>query len=358
MSEDKRKKFADLNIHGIESGSEFEHSRINVDEDEDTQRDLAKMAEIEERNAKMERIRLDKEKVVGSEVKKTVRDGVQIRTYRVAPGADTVYNVRTESEIDREIAEYRKKKEKEQEDLFDLNIDSRSVSAEDAQSQIRIDPEQVAEYLKKIVKDDRIVCIGDSITYGFEVEGTLTWIGRLRREEEINLLNVGINGDTCGNMLGRFKEHVIDLAPKAVFIMGGGNDILAGTPLEYVTNSVAMMAQMALNKGIVPIIGIAPEPSPKDVPKEWHQLMDYNQVREQMATYKEWLTTFAKANLLPYIDFDTGMKTKLHTGYGRYFMDGVHPNPAGHKIMASIAKQGFQDMGILPKPEEDDRFSL
>ena len=78
MSEDKRKKFADLNIHGIESGSEFEHSRINVDEDEDTQRDLAKMAEIEERNAKMERIRLDKEKVVGSEVKKTVRDGVQI----------------------------------------------------------------------------------------------------------------------------------------------------------------------------------------------------------------------------------------------------------------------------------------
>ena len=203
-----------------------------------------------------------------------------------------------------------------------------------------------------------INALGDSITYGFEVEGTLTWIGRLRREEEINLLNVGINGDTCGNMLGRFKEHVIDLAPKAVFIMGGGNDILAGTPLEYVTNSVATMAQMALNKGIVPIIGIAPEPSPKDVPKEWHQLMDYNQVREQMATYKEWLITFAKANLLPYIDFDTGMKTKLHTGYGRYFMDGVHPNPAGHKIMASIAKQGFQDMGILPKPEEDDRFSL
>ena len=110
MSEDKRKKFADLNIHGIESGSEFEHSRINVDEDEDTQRDLAKMAEIEERNAKMERIRLDKEKVVGSEVKKTVRDGVQIRTYRVAPGADTVYNVRTESEIDREIAEKERKR--------------------------------------------------------------------------------------------------------------------------------------------------------------------------------------------------------------------------------------------------------
>lgn len=360
MSEDKRKKFANLNIHGIGDNQDgkFEHSEINVDEDEDTKRDLAKMAEIEERNAKIERITLDREKVVGSQVEKTVKDGVHIRTYRVADGADTVYNVRTESEIDKEIADYQKKKEKEQADLFDLDMNSKAVSAQEAQEQIKIDPEQVAEYLEKIVKDDRIVCIGDSITYGYEVEGTLTWIGRLRREEEINLLNVGINGDTCGNMLARFKEHVIDLTPKAVFIMGGGNDILAGTPLDYITNCVAMMAQMALNKGIVPMIGIAPEPSPKDVPKEWHQLMDYNQVREQMATYKEWLITFAKANLLPYIDFDTEMKTKLRAGYGRYFMDGVHPNPAGHKLMASIAKKGFQDMGILPKPEDDDRFAL
>ena len=344
MSEDKRKKFANLNIHGIGDNQDgkFEHSEINVDEDEDTKRDLAKMAEIEERNARMERITLDREKVVGSQVEKTVKDGVHIRTYRVADGADTVYNVRTESEIDKEIADYQKKKEKEQADLFDLDMDSKAVSAQEAQEQIKIDPEQVAEYLEKIVKDDRIVCIGDSITYGYEVEGTLTWIGRLRREEEINLLNVGINGDTCGNMLARFKEHVIDLTPKAVFIMGGGNDILAGTPLDYITNCVAMMAQMALNKGIVPMIGIAPEPSPKDVPKEWHQLMDYNQVREQMATYKEWLITFAKANLLPYIDFDTEMKTKLRAGYGRYFMDGVHPNPAGHKLMASIAKRDFR----------------
>lgn len=227
----------------------MEHSEINVDEDEDTKRDLAKMAEIEERNARMERITLDKEKVVGSQVEKTVKDGVHIRTYRVADGADTVYNVRTESEIDKEIADYQKKKEKDRRICSIWIWIQRQSAHKRHRSRLKIDPEQVAEYLEKIVKDDRIVCIGDSITYGYEVEGTLTWIGRLRREEEINLLNVGINGDTCGNMLARFKEHVIDLTPKAVFIMGGGNDILAGTPLDYITNCVAMMAQMALNKG-------------------------------------------------------------------------------------------------------------
>ncbi len=335
----------------------FEHTEIDIDQDDQTKKALARMAEIEERNANMERITLDREKVVGADVKKTVQDGIQIKKYSVAEGADTIFNVRTESEIEKELESYRERQQREDE-IIGGTSESSAISAQEAEKSIKIDPEEVAEKLAQIVKDDRIVCIGDSITYGFEVEGSLTWIGRLRREEEINLLNVGINGDTCGNMLARFKEHVVDLSPKAVFIMGGGNDILGGTPLEYITNSVATMAQMALDKGIVPMIGISPEPSPKDVPAEWKQLLDYDQVREQIATYKEWLITFAKANLLPYIDFDTEMKSKLRSGYGRYFFDGVHPNPAGHKIMAGIAKKAFQDMGILAKPTDDDRFAL
>lgn len=359
MTEDKRQKFAKLKVdEGLgKNRGDFQHSKINVEEDEQTKKDLARMAEIEERNAGMERIRLEREKVVGADIQNTVQNGMQVRTYSVAKGADTIYNVKTESEIDKAIMDY-ERRQMEQQDADMENLASCAVSASDAAADIQIDPEEIGEYLEKIVKDDRIICIGDSITYGYEVEGTLTWIGRLRREEEINLLNVGINGDTCANMFSRFKEHVIDLSPKAVFIMGGGNDILAGTPLEYVTNNIAMMAQMALNKGIIPMVGISPEPSPKDVPKEWHQMMDYDFVREQIATYKEWLLAFAKANQLPYIDFDTEMKAKLRSGYGRYFIDGVHPNPAGHKIMAAIAKKGFQDMGILPKPEEDDRFAL
>ncbi len=335
----------------------FEQSEIDIEKDEQTKKDLARMAEIEERNANMERIVLEREKVVGADVTRSVQDGIQIKQYRVSEGADTIYNVRTESEIEKEVKSYRDHMQYDDDGVTGA-AESSAITAEEAAAAIKIDPEEVAEKLAQIVKDDRIVCIGDSITYGYEVEGSLTWIGRLRREEEINLLNVGINGDTCGNMLTRFKEHVVDLSPKAVFIMGGGNDILSGTPLEYVTNNIAMMAQMALNKGIVPMIGIAPEPSPKDVPQEWKQLMDYDQVREQIATYKEWLITFAKANLLPYIDFDSGMKNKLRSGYGRYFFDGVHPNPAGHKIMAGIAKKGFQDMGILPEPEDDGRFAL
>lgn len=305
--------------------------------------------------------------------------GVQVKTYTLEDQNSTVFKVYTEKEIEDKIYEYDKKKHLEEEKRFmerqkktadqmkaemfaemeDAGFDFGDVSSEG--NSVMLDPENIATKMKTIVKDDRIVCIGDSVTYGYMVEGSLTWIGRLRREEEINLLNVGLNGDTTEGMFMRFNEHVIDLNPKACLIMGGGNDIIGGVPLEIVTNNIAMMCQRALEKGIVPMIGIVPTPEHKKVPEQWKGFIDYDQVKENLAIFKEWLITFSKANNLPYIDFDTNMKEKLRAGYSRYFMDGAHPNPAGHRMMAAIAKEAFIEMGILKpkeKPDMADKFSL
>ena len=59
-----------------ETDGKFEYDEIDVDNDEQTKEDLKKIAEIEERNEKMERIRLEREKVVGADVKKQVQDAV------------------------------------------------------------------------------------------------------------------------------------------------------------------------------------------------------------------------------------------------------------------------------------------
>lgn len=309
-------------------------------------------------------------------VENTTIDGMAVRTYTLLDQDDSLFRVLSEDEIAKKEAEYQKKQMEEADRQFDererrmnaqisgemddSGFDAGAVKAEGAADRVRLDHEQVEERLKTIKKDDRIVCIGDSIVYGYEVEGTLTWIGRLRREEEINLLNVGLNGDTTEGMFDRFKEHVVDIEAKAVVILGGGNDIIGGTPLEFVTNNYAMMCQMAMNYGIVPIVGIAPEPDHKRVPKEWKTMIDYDANVKNLQIYKEWLLAFAEANHMPVIDFDTGMKSRLKAGYSRFFMDGAHPNPAGHKIMAAIAKEAFQEMGILPveKPPVDDRFAL
>lgn len=307
--------------------------------------------------------------------------GIHLKTYTLEDQNASIYQIQSEKEIEEKIIAYEEKMRLEEEKKFmerqkktaaqmkaemfaemeDSGFDFGEIASEGAADSVVLDPEKIATKMKSIVKDDRIVCIGDSITYGYMVEGTLTWIGRLRREEEINLLNVGLNGDTTEGMYMRFNEHVVDLNPKACLIMGGGNDIIAGVPLDIVTNNIAMMAQRALDKGIVPMIGIVPEPAHKKVPEQWKGFIDYNEVKENLAVFKEWLITFAKANNLPYIDFDTHMKAKLRAGYSRYFMDGAHPNPAGHKIMASIAKDAFIEMGILKPKEKQDvagKFSL
>ena len=135
---------------------------------------------------------------------------------------------------------------------------------------------------------------------------------------------------------------------------------MGGTQMQFVTNNIAMMAQLALDRGIIPMIGIQPEPDHKNVPEEIKSMLDYDQVKENLAELKQWLITFAKANNLPLIDFDTGMKNRLRAGYGRYFFDGIHPNPSGHRMMAIVAKEAFVKMGLLKEeaPEEDHRFDL
>ena len=318
----------------------------------------------------------DEKKNNSATVETTYVDGMQVRKYKLNEGGQTLFKIRTEAEIEQEIKDYEEKLKEEadrkaeerrekfkqqlKEDLEDQNFEFSEVSLAEAAEKLKIDPEQINEKLNELTKDDYIFCIGDSITYGFEVEGSQTWIGRLRREEEINLINVGVNGDTTSDMVGRFHEHVLDYRPKAVLIMGGGNDVMGGTQLEFVTNNVAMMAQLALDRGIIPMIGIQPEPDHKNVPADIKSMLDYDKVKENLAEYKQWLITFAKANNLPLIDFDTGMKNKLRAGYGRYFFDGIHPNPSGHRMMALIAKEKFIEMGLLkaPEPEEDHRFDL
>lgn len=302
--------------------------------------------------------------------------GMQVRKYKLNEGGETLFKVQTEAEIEQSIKDYedklraeaerkaeaRREKFKQQlkEDLEDQNFEFDEVALAEAAEKLKIDPEQINEKMAELKKDDYIFCIGDSITYGFEVDGPQTWIGRLRRENEINLINVGVNGDTTSDMIGRFHEHVLDYRPKAVLIMGGGNDIMGGTQMEFVTNNIATMAQMALDRGIIPMIGIEPEPDHKNVAQELKNLLDYDQVKENLAVLKEWLLMFAKANNLPFIDFDTHMKNKLRAGYSRYFFDGIHPNPSGHRMMSIVAREAFTEMGLLQKEvkPEDHRFDL
>lgn len=59
----------------------------------------------------------------------------------------------------------------------------------------------------------KIACIGDSITYGFPYNPEQSWVYLASKSTKLNLLNIGVNGDTTGKMAYRFSNDVLNINP-------------------------------------------------------------------------------------------------------------------------------------------------
>lgn len=196
----------------------------------------------------------------------------------------------------------------------------------------------------------KIVCIGDSITYGYGLEANQCWVGILKNKSyNIQWINVGLNGDTTTGMLMRFHPHVIALQPDYVIILGGGNDLVQEASAERIFSNLQQMVKLSEEHSIIPILGIQPQPAGADIPQEWKELTDYGSVARNTHTLKDLILTYCGEKEYFCINFDDGMKEKLKNRYRHYFFDGVHPDANGHKILAQIAEEYLNKKGILQK---------
>lgn len=183
----------------------------------------------------------------------------------------------------------------------------------------------------------RIVCIGDSLTYGYGVARFQTWVSQVdQRLKEAygpasEAINCGINGDTTGGMLARFQRDVLDASPNMVLLMGGANDLFCeASPAMFQPNLMAM-AQQASKRNILPVIGIGPGLLPDQVPTAWASLTDFYQIPHVMDQYRTWLLRFGSSFGFPVIDFAQAVPLQED-----YFLDGLHPNQKGHARMADL----------------------
>ncbi|WP_102400567.1 SGNH/GDSL hydrolase family protein [Haloimpatiens massiliensis] len=186
----------------------------------------------------------------------------------------------------------------------------------------------------------KIVCIGDSLTYGFGVMKRHTWIEILKEKLEIRFVNKGINGDTTAGMLSRSYEDIILNYPDKVIIMGGTNDFILGYDLKRVQENVIFLAKEANEHGIEPIIGIQIPTEPKLAREKWTKEVDYENVNKKIVDYRNRIIEACKFNGYKYIDFYKEFVHELKdNGDCRYYTDGIHPNYEGHKIMARSAEK-------------------
>lgn len=182
----------------------------------------------------------------------------------------------------------------------------------------------------------KLVCIGDSLTYGYAVFRKDCWVELIKNKLNIEIKNRGVNGDTTAGMLSRSYQDIIQNSPTHVIIMGGSNDFTANRSLHLVQENIKQLVNEVIQNNIVPILGIEPPIDKILAQRKWTDAIDYDKINSTLGSYRNWILEFAEKNNLHYIDFYGCFLELLKSKDPReLYVDGLHPTPYGHEVMAN-----------------------
>jgi Lysophospholipase L1 and related esterases len=191
----------------------------------------------------------------------------------------------------------------------------------------------------------KIVCIGDSITYGYGVFRAQCWAELVQNKLNISIINKGINGDTTAGMLSRSYIDVIKNAPTHVIIMGGCNDLIANRSLNMIQDNITELVKESIDYNIIPIIGIEMPIDKTLAERKWSESPDYDRINSLIEDYRKWILKFSSENNIPCIDFYSCLKENLKNKNPKeLYIDGLHPTVLGHKLMAECAVDVFNSI--------------
>ncbi len=191
------------------------------------------------------------------------------------------------------------------------------------------------------MKTRRICCLGDSLTYGYDVTPQDTWISRLARETGWHMDNYGVCGDTASGMLYRLKQSHLD-GYDAFFLMGGSNDILLDEPLTAIQQPMQTMLTMLRQTGSPVYAGIPILTKPESAAFGWQAASAIERHNDMLRQYRQWLLTWCRAHGITSIDFQQALAAAEQTAHIPLYADGVHPNAAGYAVLAEAARQCMQ----------------
>jgi lysophospholipase L1-like esterase len=180
--------------------------------------------------------------------------------------------------------------------------------------------------------EKRVVFFGDSITDVWPL--ATAFPGK-------PYINRGISGQTTSQMIVRFRNDVIALAPKVVVMLAGTNDIAGNTgpiSLEDIEKNFATMVEIARAHGIrvvlssvIPVHNYTPA----------SELTYPRRPPAQIAALNKWLKDYAAASGCIYLDYAAAMSDDKGLLRRELAEDGLHPNVAGYAIMAPLAEQAI-----------------
>lgn len=159
----------------------------------------------------------------------------------------------------------------------------------------------------------KIVCLGDSITWGFPWGPDYSWVKLSAETTGLTLINRGVNGDTTEDLILRFDRDVAALKPSHLICMVGTNDAAINMPLKKYAANIHALVEKSRSQGITPALGL---------PIKAQDLS----IEKRLSDYRSWAIDYVEAQDIPILNFSS---VEL--------LDDVHPSKEGYRQMAQTA---------------------
>jgi lysophospholipase L1-like esterase len=189
-------------------------------------------------------------------------------------------------------------------------------------------------------KDERrVVFFGDSITDNWSKAGYGGFFPQKR------YVNRGIGSQTTAQMLLRFRPDVIALAPRAVVILAGTNDLGGNTgPVspQAIEQNLASMVELArANRIGVALASLLPVCDCKTDAKGKPIVRSGDRPPAAIVALNAQIAALAKKHRVGFIDYHRAMADEKGALRAELTDDGLHPNAAGYAVMAPLVEQAI-----------------
>lgn len=184
----------------------------------------------------------------------------------------------------------------------------------------------------------KILCIGDSLTYGYDVPLAQRWTSIVAKQLGVTIANEGICGDTTSGMT--YRLDFLHLSQyNAFFLMGGSNDVLTEVPLDDITARLGAMVQTLQQEGMPLFLGIPPLTQPESVYYGWQKSSDVACHNDMLREIGAFVRLVCKEKGCYPIDCNEALQDDSDL-----YADGVHPNVQGYAKLAELIGTAFQQV--------------
>lgn len=190
----------------------------------------------------------------------------------------------------------------------------------------------------------KLLCLGDSLTYGYDVRPAERWTALVAAKGEIQIDNKGQCGDTTAGMV--FRLHQLDLIGyDAFFIMGGSNDILLDREFSSICRNIEALVSRLKGTDKPIYLGIPPLTKLESAYYGWQEMADVDRHNAVLRQYRQWILNYGSREGCTIIDFFRILEEAEQAGGQSLYSDGVHPSADGYALFAEAVLKSLSTDG-------------